>query len=185
MIACSAKEIIMGKQSNLGPIDPHIGGLPTHGVLFEFNKAIKEVKEDPASLPIWHIIISKYHPTFLQTCQNAIDLSTEVVTEWLETAMFEGDAEASLKAEKIVNQLNNHLDTKSHARHIHIDDAKAMGLKILDLEADQTLQDLVLTVHHAYMHTLSFTPAIKIIENHNGKAIFENITFMQQNNRVI
>lgn len=177
MIACSAEEIIMGKQSNLGPIDPHIGGIPTHGVIYEFNKAIKEVKADPATLPIWQIIISKYHPTFLQTCQNAIDMSTEMVTEWLKTSMFRLETDAEERARRIVDHLNNHLDTKSHSRHIHIDDAKIMGLKIIDLESDQMLQDLVLTVHHAYMHTLSFTPAIKIIENHCGKAIVENIPF--------
>ena len=179
MIACSAKEIIMGKQSNLGPIDPHIGGLPTHGVIYEFNRAIEEVRNNPDSLPIWQVIIGKYHPTFLQTCQNAIDLSNEVVSNWLETAMFLGEPNAEDKSKNIVSQLNNHLDTKSHARHIHIDDAVKMGLKIIELEADQRLQDLVLTVHHAYMHTLSFTPAIKVIENHNGKAIVENIPFVQ------
>ena len=32
-------------------------------------------------------------------------------------------------------------------------------------------QDLVLTVHHCYMHTLGNSAAYKIIENHKGKAI--------------
>lgn len=73
--------------------------------------------------------------------------------------------------------MNNHHDTKSHARHIHLDEAKEMGLVIEDLESDGILQDLVLTVHHAYMHTLSNSPAIKIIENHNGQAIIENIPY--------
>ena len=43
-----------------------------------------------------------------------------------------------------------------------------MGLKILEIESDQNLQDLILTVHHCYMHALMNTPAIKIIENHAG-----------------
>lgn len=37
MIACSCREIIMGKQSNLGPIDPQFNGIPAHGVLEEFK----------------------------------------------------------------------------------------------------------------------------------------------------
>ena len=37
MIACAAKEIIMGKQSNLGPIDPQLFGMSAHGVLEEFK----------------------------------------------------------------------------------------------------------------------------------------------------
>jgi hypothetical protein len=38
------------------------------------------------------------------------------------------------------------------------------------LEDDKELQDLVLTVHHAYMHTFSMSAAIKITENHLGVA---------------
>ena len=45
-----------------------------------------------------------------------------------------------------------------------------MGLKIIRLEDDQKLQDLVLSVHHATSITFSATPAAKIIENHLGKA---------------
>lgn len=176
MIACSAKEIIMGKQSNLGPIDPQIGGMPTHGVLLEFNRAIQEIKADPHSLPIWQTIIQKYHPTFLNTCQNAIDMSTEVVTDWLTNCMFSESPDAENMAKNAVAKLNNHTDTKSHSRHIHIDEAKSIGLKIIDLEDDETLQDLVLTVHHAYMHTMAGSSVIKMIENHNGKAIVEHIS---------
>jgi membrane-bound ClpP family serine protease len=39
MIALSTREIIMGKHSNLGPIDPQIAGIPAHGVIEEFNRA--------------------------------------------------------------------------------------------------------------------------------------------------
>ena len=39
MIACACKEILMGKQSSLGPIDPQLGGIPAHGVVEEFNRA--------------------------------------------------------------------------------------------------------------------------------------------------
>jgi len=53
-------------------------------------------------------------------------------------------------------------------------------LKITNLEDDQVFQDLVLSVFHATTHTFSGTPAVKIIENHNGKAfvkIERNIVF--------
>ena len=47
---------------------------------------------------------------------------------------------------------------------------ESIGLKVKHLEDDQELQDKVLLVHHIYFHTLSSTPAFKIIENHDGKA---------------
>jgi len=72
MIACCCKEIYMGKQSNIGPIDPQFNGIPAQGVIEEFNKAIEQVKEDPASTPIWQTVVGKYHPTFIGECHNAI-----------------------------------------------------------------------------------------------------------------
>ncbi len=51
-----------------------------------------------------------------------------------------------------------------------------MNLKIETLESNPELQDLVLTVHHCYMHTLANTAAAKAVENHKGQGQFRNIT---------
>lgn len=37
MIACSCKEIFMGRQSSIGPTDPQFNGIPAGGVIEEFN----------------------------------------------------------------------------------------------------------------------------------------------------
>lgn len=171
MMACACREIIMGKQSNLGPIDPQFRGIPAHGVIAEFDEAVKATKLDPGSIPMWSVIIGKYHPTFIGECRNAIDLATEIVSKWLQSGMFHGDTKGKDKAERIVKALNNHADTKTHARHIHADEAQKSGLKIAMLEDNPALQDVVLTIHHAYMHTFAQSNAAKIIENSNGNAI--------------
>ena len=167
MIACSTKKIYMGKQSNLGPIDPQIGGVPAYAVVKEFQDAITAVTENPASIPIWQTLIGKYHPTYVGLCQNAIKMADEMVTRSLERTMFGAQQNAKHDAKSIVDFLNEHENSKMHARHINIDEAKNCGLVIEDLEADSCLQDLVLTVHHCFMHTFSNSRAIKIIENQN------------------
>ncbi|MBF7074302.1 S49 family peptidase [Glaciecola sp. MH2013] len=174
MIACSTKNIIMGKQSNIGPIDPQFGGIPAHGVVKEFEEAIEAIKSDPGSIPIWQAIIGKYHPTFVGECKNAIKMADEMVERSLISIMFNGCDDATEKARNIVSFLNEHEDSKTHARHINIDEAKQCGLRIEDLEDDETLQDLVLTVHHCFMHTFANANAIKIIENQNGIAVVMN-----------
>lgn len=83
MLACACKSILMGKQSNLGPIDPHLSGIPAHGVIAEFKRAHNEVSEDPNKAIIWAQIISKYHPTFLGQCENAISWAESFVREQL------------------------------------------------------------------------------------------------------
>ena len=175
MLACSCREIVLGKQSNLGPIDPQMNGMPANGILREFEQAAKEIKADPSRIAIWQPIIGKYHPSFLQECVNAIAWSKTVVTEWLATGMFKGEPQASLKAKRIVRELSDYKKMKTHGRHVHIDQCKDIGLKVVDLELDKTLQDLVLTVHHAFMQTVSEAVQVtKIVENQNGIALVAN-----------
>jgi len=177
MIACACKSIVMGKQSNIGPIDPHFDGIPAHGVIEEFERALKEIQKNPQSIPIWQVVVGKYHPTFLGECEKAIELSEKLVTEWLETVMFKDDSKARVKSAGIVKSLSSHKETKTHARHIHKEEAIDIGLKIESLEDEdkKELQDLVLTIHHAYMHTFANSRAIKIVENHLGRALVYNI----------
>lgn len=52
---------------------------------------------------------------------------------------------------------------------------KKIGLHIKAMEDDDELQDAILSVHHAYMLTLSGGNIAKIIENQDGKAMISNI----------
>jgi membrane-bound ClpP family serine protease len=170
MIACAAREIVMGAHSSLGPIDPQINGVPAHGIVEEFTRATDEIKKDSSRIPVWQPIIAKYSPTLIGECEKAITWSNEMVSEWLKTGMFKGDGDADKKAAKIISELSDHALTKSHARHISIKKAQELGLKIVQLEKDSKLQEAVLSVHHAYILTLAGTNALKMIENHTGVA---------------
>lgn len=171
MIALSCREIIMGKQSNLGPIDPQMGGVACQAVIDEFKRAKADIKENPESANLWHAIISKYHPTLLGSCQNAIEWSEKLAFDWLKRNMCNLDENLT---KKILKEFSDHKTNKSHSRHISINKCKEIGVSIIDMEDDNHLQDLILTVHHSFMHTFSNTKAIKIVENHNGIAYIES-----------
>ena len=51
-----------------------------------------------------------------------------------------------------------------------MNEIKDIGLKVEELEEDQKLQDLVLSVHHATIISLTQTHAVKIMENNIGKS---------------
>lgn len=170
MIALSSKEIIMGKHSNLGPIDPQMGGLACQAVLNEFEEAKKDIKTNPQAAPLWQVIIGKYHPTFLGACKQAIDWSESIVSNWLTLNMCSTDPS---KVGPILKMFSDHKEQKSHSRHISKKQCIEVGLNINSLEDDQDLQDAVLTTHHAFMHTFSHTQAVKIIENQEGIAYIE------------
>lgn len=171
MIALACQQIVMGKHSSLGPIDPQIFGMPAHGIKEEFQRAREDVAKDPSTIPIWQPIIAKYTPTLVGECQKAIDWSEEMVKDWLVTGMFRDRDDPLTDASKVVEDLGDHALTKSHARHISLEKAAdEIGLEVMSLEDDQELQEAVLTVHHACVHTLAATDAVKLIENHMGVA---------------
>ena len=178
MIACACKEILMGKQSSLGPIDPHFGGIPAHGVVEEFRRAKDEIREDSSSIAVWQPIIAKYNPTLIGECEKAIAWSNEMTREWLQTGMFASEQNHESTIDNILKELGDHALTKSHARHLSIERCKEIGLKVCALEKDDKLQDAVLSLHHACMLTFSATPALKIVENHLGIAFIKIIQQM-------
>ena len=180
MMACACQQIVMGKESSLGPIDPQLGGVPARGVLEEFEQAAKEVASDPTRLPLWQSIIGKYHPTFLGECRKACAWSEEMVQDWLASGMFKSKKNAKSLARRVAQKLSDHGAQRAHSRHLSMAECEKAGLNILKLESDNELQDLVLTVHHAYMHTFSQTPVNKIVENQNGVAV---MLFSGQPNR--
>jgi hypothetical protein len=183
MLACSCRSIVMSNHSNLGPIDPHVDGLPAYGIIAEFKRAYREIQKDPDKLHVWRPILNQYQPGLLGQCQNAIGWSNSFVSEQLRKVMFLGDPQAAPKAQSIVRKLSASASKKTHSRHIHVDECDAMGLTVERLEADPALQDLVLTVHHCYMHSLMNTPAFKMIENHLGAAMVKQqatATLLQQ-----
>lgn len=176
MIALSAREILMGKHSSLGPIDPQIGGLPAHGVVEEFETARREIQADPANIPLWQPIIAKYSPTLVGECDKAIRWSESMVGEWLRTGMFDGESDAQVRAQKILDEVGSHALTFNHSRHIDFDKAEDLGIKILRIESDPDLQNAILSVHHACGQTVSSTAAFKIIENHMGVGFISSVS---------
>jgi hypothetical protein len=189
MLACASNRIVMGKHSFIGPIDPQLilqsplGNqvVPAQAILDQFELAKTEC-EDPKKLGSWLPILGQYGPALLIQCDNALKLSQELVSEWLERYMFAGRSDAHDISSRIAGKLADHTEFKSHARHINREKAKSLGLIIDDLEADQIFQDNVLSIFHATTHTFGGTNAVKIIENHNGKAFIkqQHMVLVQQ-----
>lgn len=172
MIACSCRSIVMGKHSSLGPVDPQFGHIAAANLLSEVRKARDQILEDPRNAMFWNPILSRVTPSFIERCELAIKDSNEFLETTLRQNMLSmlGGDEQDRALERIKDVFANNVG-KAHNTHIAASDCASLGLVIEDLEADPTFQDLVLTIHHCYMHTLSNTPAYKITENHLGRAL--------------
>lgn len=172
MLACSCREIVMGKQSSLGPIDPQFGVIAAANLLEEVKRARKEILADPNLSLFWNPILGKITPSFLERCERAVKESNEFISQTLAQNMFAATKEPQ-KSAKIasISKLLANNDGRAHNTHLDFKQCADAGLNVKKLEDDPILQDLLLTVHHCYMHSLSNTPAFKIIENQKGRRI--------------
>lgn len=174
IMALSCNKIVMGKESSIGPIDPQFGPLAANGLLAEFQRIRNEIAKDRSAALLWEPVLRKINPGFITECENAIAWSHEMATRFLRANMFLNEKDAARKVGKIIKHLTEKKTTKTHGRHIGLEEAKSIfGGKIIELEKDQTLQDLVLTVHHASIITLQATGCYKMIENHTGRAFMQ------------
>ncbi len=181
MLACSANKILMGTHSFLGPIDPQFimqqegGGriaVAAHAILAQFTLAKKECA-DSTLLPAWIPMLRQYGPALLVQCQLAQDLSRSLVAEWLERYMFKDLINAKAKADAAAMALSDHAVFKSHGRFIDRQQARGFGLLVDDLEADSAVENAVLGLFHSTSHTFNGTPAVKLLENHRGRAFIK------------
>jgi hypothetical protein len=124
-------------------------------------------------------MLSQFGPDLLIQCRNALQMSRQLVEDWLMSYMFKDDLEREKKAKDIATWLADHGEFKSHGRHIPRAEVERRGLRVEPLEQDQRIQDVVLSVFHATTHTFTGTAAVKIIENHLGKA------FIKQSRQVV
>jgi hypothetical protein len=182
MIACAADLIVMAKHSSIGPIDPQfilqtsigIQAVPAYAILEQFEKAQKELIDDPKKLSSWLPMLNQYGPALLIQCRNQIEFGKQLVRDWLKAYMHSGNPEV---ADRIADYLSNHSNFKTHAKHLSIEKAREIGLKIQELESDQEFQEKVLSAFHAAVITFN-TSVVKVVYNQHGN------TYLKQHMQV-
>jgi len=183
IIACGCDEIVLGKHSAIGPIDPQltyptdIGPFtaPAQSILEEFEQAKREITANPATASLWINKMQKLPFGILDICKKTTTLSITIVKKWLEDYMFNGDADKVKKADEISTWLGTASNHNTHGKPINITEARSRGLKVSELEQDHQFQELVLSVFHAAVITLEITNTIKFTENNKGKGLYIQI----------
>jgi hypothetical protein len=183
MLALAADEIVMGTHSQLGPIDPQFTiqtpegprSAPADAIKEQFRMAQEECAADSKRLAAWLPILRMYGPGLLAQCEDQANLSRQLVGRWLEAYMFAGVDDGAQRAQAAAEWFSDYPEFRSHGRRVNREAARDQGLTIVDLEADDELQDAMLSVHHSVRLTLSGTPAAKLIENQHGRAYIEMV----------
>lgn len=177
MISLASDLIIMGRQSQLGPIDPQIpwGGrtISAWAIVDQFERGKREITGNLQLAHAWAPILQSLGPALLQEAQNALDYSESIVARWLTERMFREHEKRNDIAKSIAAHFNarKHL---SHGKRINRDEAKTQGLIVEDLETDQDFQDAVLTAYHSLTLVFEKTPATKLLISDQGRMWVKN-----------
>jgi hypothetical protein len=178
MISLSANRIIMGRQSQLGPIDPQFifreRALSARAIVDQFEQAKKEVVGNLALAHVWAPVLQTIGPALLQEALNALDYGQKMVARWLEQYMFAGRADAHRLAAVVAAYFNDAGIHKSHGRRIDREEARKQELNIADLEDDQKLQERVLTAYHIATIGFQQGPATKVIACDSDRLYVKN-----------
>jgi serine dehydrogenase proteinase len=177
MMSLACDEILMGTHSQLGPIDPQFTlmtpegprSAPGQAILDQFEMAKAEC-QDPRNIGAWLPLLRSLLPGLIAQCIHSREQAEHFVAAQLEGHMLQGDQK---KAKEVAAWFADFSRFKSHGRPVTLEDVQNQGLNVTKLEDDQTLQDLVLSVHHAVRHTFNDTGTTKLIENHHGRAYLE------------
>jgi len=181
MMALASDRIIMGRQSQLGPIDPQwvIAGRPmsARAVVEQFERARSEILENVAAAHVWAPVLAQVGPSLLQESQNALDYAEQTVAGWLSHWMKanpDDPASAEAAGKAIAHHFNDASAHKSHGRRINAEEAALVGVEIESLERSPELQEAVLTAYHLMTIIFEQSLTAKIIASGHKKHWMKN-----------
>ncbi len=181
MISLASDRLTLGKQSQLGPIDPQlVVGNKTHSaraIQEGFNKAREDIESDTKLAHLWAPILQNMGPSLFLEAEKALSYSKELVVNWLMKRMFKAtsnEEERRKKADIIAAYFNaektsNHGRVHVHGQRIGVVKLKELGLNLQFFEDDQALQNDILTAYHLMTLIFETTPSFKFIASDRGK----------------
>ena len=182
MLSLASDLLILGKQSQLGPIDPQLTiGNKTHSaraIQEGFTKAKEDIADDIKLAHLWAPILQNMGPSLVLEADKALSYSKALVKKWLYCRMFsdmENDDRKNMSNDtaEYFNAKNtkntDHSQIHVHGQRIGTAKLQELGIKLELLEKNQALQNDVLTAYHLMTLIFETTASLKFIASNKGK----------------
>lgn len=182
MISLASNLLILGKSSQLGPIDLQLnirGEMRSARAIQEgFERAKSDISNDVEMAHLWNPILQSMGPSLVVEAEKALLYSKDLVVRWLKQRMFSDTSdkkERESKANAIAEYFNAE-DTEDNERiHVHgqrigAEKLKQLGVKMKLLEKNQELQSAVLTAYHLMTLIFENSPYLKFIASDQEQA---------------
>lgn len=181
MISLASDLLILGRQSQLGPIDPQFFiGNQVHSaraIQEGFNKARADIEKDIRLAHLWAPVLQNMGPSLVLEAEKALAYSKELVVNWLCRRMFKSIVDETRRkemAETVAAYFNAentpyHGQVHVHGQRIGAIKLEALGLRLEFIEENQELQNDVLTAYHLMTLIFEMTSSLKFIATDKGK----------------
>lgn len=185
MMSLAGDLLVLGRQSQLGPIDPQIPiGNKTHSaraIQEGFDQAREDIKQDTKLAHLWAPILQNMGPSLVLEANKALSYSKELVVKWLEERMLkdiDSKDERKKKAKEIGAYFNAEITRYGrihvHGQRIGKRKLQELGIKLEFLEDNQNLQNDVLTAYHLMTLIFEMMNSVKFIASSKGKFWIKN-----------
>ena len=181
MISLAGDLLLLGKQSQLGPIDPQFlidnKVYSARAIQEGFGRAREDIEKDTRLAHLWAPILQNMGPSLVLEADKHLKYSQELVANWLYERMLRGTTDkeerraraATIAAYFNAESTGDHGQVHVHGQRIGAEKLDELGLRLEFLEDDQSLQDDVLTAYHLMTLIFEKSNAFKFIASDKGK----------------
>ncbi len=181
MISLASDLLVLGKQSQLGPIDPQFltegTSYSARAIQEAFAKARDDIEDDIRLAHLWAPILQNMGPSLVLEAEKALAYSKELVADWLNKRMLKDIKDAQARRENAdtiaayfnAEPTSEHGQVYVHGQRIGVEQLQRLGVKLQLLESDQELQNEVLTAYHLMTLIFETTASLKFIASSEGR----------------
>lgn len=187
IIVLSGDDILMTETGSLGPIDAQMKIGRSMISAYDYIDWVKEKREEAGKQgslnPFDAAMIAQITPGELGNVFHVFKFAEDLVVEWLINFKFKKwnvtetrkiPVTKKMKeeqAKKIVNELIDHSKWRLHGRSIKIDDLEKIGLKIIRIDNDPKLADIVYRIQTIIRLIFENTAAFKMFATEDNKIV--------------
>lgn len=191
IMVLSGDPILMTETGSVGPIDAQVRIGRSVVSAYDYIEWTNEKREEAEKIgklnPFDATMVAQISPGELSRVYNALKYAEDLVVDWLINYKFKNwvitetrkipvtDEMKRKRASEIAAELTNHAKWRSHGRSIKLGDLEELGLRIVKIDDDAKLSDIVYRIQTVCRLLFSSTHTFKIFATEREK-VFKRAT---------
>lgn len=185
IIVLSGNDILMTETGSLGPIDAQVeigrSVISAYDYIEWVNAKRRQAARAGKLNPFDATMVAQISPGELSKVYHSLKFAEDLVVKWLVNYKFrdwsvtetrKSPVTKTMKrrrAKEIAKELTNHAKWRSHGRSIKIDDLEGIGLRVIRIDDDQKLSNLIYRIQTVCRLLFSTTTIYKIFATEKAK----------------